>query len=100
MARRKKEIGIRIALGATATTVTGMFVRQGMALASVGAVLGLLASLGTTHLMRSLLFGVGAVDVATYGAMLAVLVAAASLASWLPARRVASVAPVEALRAD
>lgn len=100
MARRRKEVGIRIALGATVGAVTGMFVRQGMVLAGVGAGLGLVTSLGTTHLMRSLLFGVGAVDVATYGAMLAVLAAAAAVASWLPARRVASVEPIEALRTD
>jgi predicted permease len=100
VARRRKEVGIRIALGATVGTVTGMFVRQGMMLACIGAGLGLVASLGTTRLMRSLLFGVGAVDVTTYGAMLALLVLAAVVASWLPARRAAMVEPIEALRTD
>lgn len=100
VAQRRKEIGIRIALGSTAPAVTKMFVQQGMSLAGTGAVLGLLASFGATRFMQSLLFGVSPVDLVTYGAMLAVLVVAASLASWLPARRAASVDPVDALRAD
>ena len=77
-----------------------MFVRQGLILVGPGAVIGTVAALGATRLMQSLLFGVQPFDFVTYGAMLALLVVAALLASWLPARKAASVDPSEALRAD
>ncbi len=98
--RRRKEIGIRIALGSTSQSVTAMFVRKGLLVAGAGAALGTLVSLGVTRIMHSLLFGVSPVDRLTYAAMLAILVLSALLASWLSARRAASVDPIEALRAD
>jgi predicted permease len=98
--QRKKEIGIRIALGSTSGAIAGMFVRQGLILAGPGLICGLLVSLAAAKAMQSLLFGVGPFDFATYGAMAGLLAAVATLASWLPSRRVASVDPIQALRAD
>lgn len=98
--QRRKEIGIRIALGSSVQGVTSLFVRRGLVLTLTGAALGFMAALGATRLMRSLLFGVGSVDLLTYTAMLLLVVVTASLASWLPARRAASSDPNAALRAE
>jgi putative ABC transport system permease protein len=100
VSQRKREIGIRMALGARREELTRMFVRHGLLLATIGAAFGLVAALGLSRVMRSLLFGVGASDPVTYVLVAAVLVAAAGVASYLPARRVADVDPVEALRAE
>ena len=77
-----------------------MFVRHGLLLAGVGAAVGLVAAAGLTRLMSSLLFGVTALDPVTYAAVAALLVAAAVLASYFPARRAIAVDPVQALRAE
>jgi ABC-type antimicrobial peptide transport system permease subunit len=77
-----------------------MFVRQGLVLAGVGAAFGLGAAVGLTRLMKSLLFGISPLDPVTYAGVAAVLVAAAALASYFPARRATAVDPVEALRAE
>jgi predicted permease len=100
VSQRTREIGIRTALGARPSELQGRFVRQGLTLAAVGAGLGLVAAAGLTRLMSSLLFGVSALDPLTYLAMAALLVAAAALASYLPARRAIAVDPVQALRAE
>jgi ABC-type antimicrobial peptide transport system permease subunit len=100
VAQRRKEIGIRIALGSTSGSVTAMFVRQGLVLAGAGAALGTLAALGVTRIMQSLLFGVSPFDPLTYAAMLLLLVVSALLATWLSARRAAAVDPIDALRSD
>lgn len=100
VSQRTREIGIRIALGATLPGVTGIFVRQGLILSGIGAILGLLAALALTRLMQSLLFGVGPTDLSTYATVLAALILAALLASWLPARRATGVDPMHALRAE
>jgi predicted permease len=100
VSQRTREIGIRMALGAQPAGLQGMFVRHGMLLAAVGAALGLAAAFGLTRLMSSLLFGISALDPATYGVVSAVLIAAAALASYLPARRATAVDPVEALRTE
>ena len=76
------------------------FVRQGLALASIGATCGLLAALGLGRVMSSLLFGVQPADPMTLSLVAVALVGAAALASYLPARRVAHVDPVKALRAE
>jgi len=78
----------------------GMFVRQGLLLAGIGAALGLAAAAGLTRLMSSLLFGVTALDPLTYAAVSVLLLVVAILASYIPARRAASVDPVSALRAE
>ena len=98
--QRRREIGIRIALGAQRNDITGMFVRQGLLLAGSGVVCGLLVALGATRLLRSLLFHVSPMDPLTYGCAVLALCGAAALASYLPSRRTASVNPVEALRAE
>ena len=98
--QRTREIGIRMALGAEARGLQGMFVRQGLLLAAVGALLGLVAAAGLTRLMSSLLFKTAALDPITYAAVSAILIAAAALASYFPARRATAVDPVEALRTE
>jgi ABC-type lipoprotein release transport system permease subunit len=77
-----------------------MFVRHGLRLAGVGAAAGLIAAAVLTRLMSSLLFGVKPLDPVTYGAVPVVLLAAAALASYLPARRAMRIDPVEALRSE
>ena len=77
-----------------------MFLLQGLALSSVGAIAGLVAAGVLGRLMSSLLFGVGSLDPLAYVAALAATIAAATLASYLPARQIAAVDPVEALRSE
>ena len=98
--QRTREIGIRMALGAQPAGLRQMFVRHGLLLAGIGAILGLAAAAGLTRLMSSLLFGVTALDPLTYAGVAAVLIAAAALASYVPARRATRVDPLDALRAE
>ncbi len=100
VSQRKREIGIRMALGARHQELTGMFVRHALRLTGVGLACGLGAAPALTRLMSSLLFGVRAIDPVTYGAVSLGLIATAALASYLPARRAAAVNPVESLRAE
>jgi predicted permease len=100
VSQRNREIGIRLALGAQQGELKRMFVRDGVVLAGIGVALGLGAAAGLTRLMSSLLFGVEALDPATFGAVAVVLLMAAIIASYVPARRAAAVDPVEALRAE
>jgi putative ABC transport system permease protein len=100
VSQRTREIGIRMALGAEDGALKRMFVRHGLILAAIGVSIGLGAAAGVTRLMSSLLFGVTALDPATYVAVPIMLAAAAMLASYVPARRVVRVDPVEALRAE
>jgi hypothetical protein len=100
VSQRTREIGIRLALGAPPPDVTRMFVRHGLVLSAAGGALGLAAALGFARLMRALLFDVSPADPPTYLAVLSVLILAAALASYLPARRAASVDPADALRAE
>ena len=98
--RRTREIGVRMALGAQSGAVSGMVVKQSAAIAGIGLAVGLAGAFGLTRLMRALLFGVSPMDPATLGVVLLTLFGAAMLASYLPARRAASVDPLVALRAD
>ena len=100
VSQRMREIGIRIALGAQLPVITGMFVRQGMLLAGIGLVAGLLVSFGAMRLMSSLLFGVKAMDPVTYIAVSGGLATTAFLACYLPSRRAAGVDPIDTLRAE
>jgi len=100
VAQRTREIGIRSALGAQQTQLQRMFVRYGLALAGAGIVVGLAASIAATRFMTALLFGVSPLDVTTYAAVSIVLVGAAVMASYVPARRAATVDPVDALRSE
>ena len=100
VSQRTREIGIRVALGAQASELRRMFVRQGLLLAGIGTALGMIAAAGLTRLMSALLFGITALDPLTYAIVPVFLLAAAALASYVPARRATSVDPVEALRAE
>jgi putative ABC transport system permease protein len=97
-AERTTEIGIRMALGAQRRDMLGMVFRQSFALVLSGVALGIIASLALTRLLGSMLYGVQATDVVTYGSVIGLLVAAAALASYLPARRAMKVDPMVALR--
>ena len=100
VSQRSREIGIRIALGAQAATVRGMFVRQGFMLAIVGVAIGLAAAAGAMRLIASLLFDVSPIDALTYALVALTLTAATVLASYIPALRATSVDPIVALRAE
>jgi hypothetical protein len=98
--RRRREMSIRVALGARPEQVKSLFVRQGAVLACLGCILGVGSAIGLSRWISSLLFGVTALDPATYAASGFVVCAAAIVASYLPARRAAAVNPVESLQAD
>ena len=100
VSQRTREIGIRIALGAQNAEVTRMFVRHGLMLAAIGIACGLAAAFALMRLMSSLLFDVSPIDPLTYGAVALSLVAAAVIASYVPALRATMIDPVEALRAE
>jgi predicted permease len=100
VSQRRREIGIRAALGAQQGELKGMFVRHGLMLSGIGVVIGLGAAAGLTRLMSSLLYGVTSLDPVTYVSVPLVLVTATALASYVPAWRAASVDPVEALRVE
>jgi ABC-type antimicrobial peptide transport system permease subunit len=97
---RRREIAIRFALGARTRDVQVRIVRQGVALAGIGVVIGLVAAAGVTRLMTSLLYEVEAVDSLTYAAAAAGLIVVAALASYLPARRASTVDPAESLASE
>lgn len=99
-AQRTREVGIRVALGAKPGDVSLMFVRHGLALTLAGVVVGIAGAAGLTRMMGTLLFGVSPLDPVTFGGVAAGLAAVATLASYLPARRAARLAPVEALRGE
>jgi predicted permease len=96
--QRTQEIGIRLALGATASQVKGMVVRQGMTLAIVGVVIGVASGFGLARLIETMLFGVTTRDVLVFAGVPLLLTAVALLAVWLPARRASRVDPMVALR--
>jgi putative ABC transport system permease protein len=98
VSQRRKEIGIRVALGATRTSVVRLIVGQGIALAVIGGAIGIVGALATTGVLRSLLYDVAPSDPLTLVAIVALLVVAVVVASWIPARRAAGVHPAEALR--
>ena len=100
VSQRTREIGVRMALGAQPGSVYRLIIRQAGWLTGVGLGIGLLCSVGASLLMRSLLFGVEAWDAATLGSVAGVLGLASMAASFLPARRAASVNPTDALRAE
>jgi len=100
VSQRRREIGIRAALGAQQGELKRMFVRHGLLLAGVGVAIGLAAAAGLTRLMSTLLYGITPLDPVTYVVMPVILVIATVLASYLPARRAATVDPVEALKSE
>jgi predicted permease len=100
LTQRTREIGIRIALGAQAGAVKAMLLRHVLVLVAVGVVLGASGAAAVTRLMESQLFGVTALDPATYIAISAALFSVALLAGYLPARRVTRIDPMQSLRAE
>jgi predicted permease len=100
VSQRTREIGIRMALGANKSELLWMFVRSALILTGVGTAVGLGAAAALMRLMRTLLFGISPLDPVTFTVVPVVLVAAAAVASYLPARRTAAVDPVEALRSE
>jgi predicted permease len=100
VAKRTREIGLRMALGANPGDVLRLVVGQGMAVALAGAGVGIAAALPLTRLMSSVLYGVRPTDPATYAGVALLLLAIALVASYLPARRAAHIDPGKALRAE
>ncbi|HEY6249122.1 MAG TPA: ABC transporter permease [Candidatus Angelobacter sp.] len=98
--QRRREIGIRMALGADRYSIVGLILRRGFILIVVGLVAGLAAAAAVEQWVKSFLYGVSPVDVATYAGVVIVLVLVGALAALVPARRAASIEPTQALRAD
>jgi putative ABC transport system permease protein len=100
VASRRREIGVRVAHGASRTGVIGMVVKNGMVYAVPGAVLGLIISFAVRRRLEPVLFDVSSADPATLAAATALFLGVALVASVLPARRAAAVSPMEAMRED
>ncbi len=100
VSQQRRELGIRLALGAEPATVVRMVLSDGLRLALVGIAIGTAVALATTRLLSGLLYGIDAHDPATFAAIALALVVVALVACWVPARRAASVDPIEALRVD
>jgi predicted permease len=100
VSQRRQEIGVRVALGAPPRSVLGLVVGQGMTLALIGVAVGVAGAFALTRVMAAVLYEVRATDPATFAAVVVVLLAAALVASWLPARRALRIDPVQALRYD
>jgi predicted permease len=95
---RRREIGVRLALGSTREKILGMFLKQGLMLVLAGLVLGVVAALWAGRLVKSFLYGVKPLDGWTYVGVAVLLIVVGSLAAVIPARRAAAVEPIEALR--
>ena len=96
--QRTPEIGVRMALGAAPASVFGLMIGQGLRLSAAGIGIGLIAATVLTRVMISMLVGVKPTDPLTYAAMVALFFLIAALASWIPARRAATLDPTRALR--
>ena len=98
--RRTHEIGVRVALGATAADIIRVIIRRSVLLSAVGAAIGLIAALGAARFMSSMVFGVSPYDAFTFGGAIVLLLVTSALAAGLPARRATQVDPLVALRCD
>ena len=100
VSQRRREIGIRMAIGAAGRDVVGLIMRQGLTLVVVGAAIGIGGALAASRLLRGILYSPSVVDPVTFAGVPLLLTAVAALASWLPARRASGVDPLEALRRE
>ena len=100
VAERSQELGVRIALGAKTPAILGLVLRQGLAVAGTGLVIGILGAIGLTRLLSSLLFEVSTMDMTTFAVAPVVLAAVAVAACYVPARRATMVDPIEVLKAE
>ena len=100
VAQRTREIGVRMAFGATTSAVQRLVVSQGARVVLVGVVVGIVAALASTRLLDALLFGISAVDPMAFVGMALVMLAVGMLASYVPARRASAVNPIESLRGE
>jgi predicted permease len=100
VSQKTREIGIRAAMGAEPRQLKKVFLLHGLALSAAGAIVGLVCAMALGRLMSSLLYGVGPLDPAAYVLAIGVIITAAALASYVPARRAASIDPVDTLRAE
>jgi putative ABC transport system permease protein len=100
VAQRTREIGVRMALGATVGAVRRQVVSQGTRVVLVGVIIGIGAAVMSTRLLGTLLFGVKAVDPVVFAAMSVMMIGMGVLASYMPARRASNVDPIVALRSD
>jgi ABC-type antimicrobial peptide transport system permease subunit len=98
--QRTKEIGVRMALGAQRRAVLELVLRQGAAIVAIGVVSGVASAALLTRYLEAMLFGITALDAATFAGVAAAFAAVAMLAAYLPARRATSIDPLEALRHD
>jgi putative ABC transport system permease protein len=98
--QRTAEIGVRVALGAAPLRIFGLVVGEGLALGAIGIGVGMVAALGLTRAMTSMLVGVKATDPLTFVAMAGVFLAVTAIASWIPAARAAGLDPTNALREE
>jgi ABC-type antimicrobial peptide transport system permease subunit len=100
VAGRTREIGLRMALGAQLSDMQKLILKQGMLLAAIGSLFGLLVAFGGARMMKGLLYGVSASDPVTFTCVALLLLGIALLACWVPARRASRVEPMIALRAE
>jgi putative ABC transport system permease protein len=100
VSQRSREFGIRQALGAGPDELVGLVVRQGLALAAIGIVIGVAAALALSRVLSSLLYGVGAADPATYAVIVVGVAGISFVASYVPALRAARVHPARILRSE
>jgi ABC-type antimicrobial peptide transport system permease subunit len=98
--QRRREIGLRVAIGASRADVVWLFVREGATLTLLGLAIGLAAALAAGRWISALLFGVTPADPVTFAIVACALAGAAALATWVPARRAADVDPTAALKAE
>jgi ABC-type antimicrobial peptide transport system permease subunit len=98
--QRRREIGIRMALGASRETTALLVLRDTARMAGIGLALGIVLAIGATRLEMSMLFGVRPLDALSLSGAIALLAVAITLAAWVPARRAASIDPMQALRTE
>jgi putative ABC transport system permease protein len=98
--QRRREIGVRVALGGTPGQVFRIILRQGLMTTAIGVTAGIIGALGLTRTLESLLFGVTATDPVNFGSVIVILTAVATLACYVPARRATRSDPIEVLRQE